>query len=117
MMKKKSANKKKIEINVDKVSEKILKEIGSCEPNKIDKLSKKANEFLVLLAFKLAEKENPINDGFTEKQLKPYFERAMVISSMEIFVRKGIIRKTGEWFNPSYVETEFGKLAREEKLI
>jgi len=52
--------------------------------------------------------------GITPKQLKPYIERAMTMIGLEIFVRKGILRKSGNWDNPSYVETEFGKLARKE---
>ena len=111
--------KKELDINLDTISDKILKEIGNCQPDEIGKLKGDASEFLVKFAFKLAYEDNPVKklkkEGFTEKQLKPYFEKAMIMVACEIFVRKGFLRKTGPWFNPSYIETELGKLIRKEK--
>jgi hypothetical protein len=110
--------KKELEINLDTISDKILKEIGNCQPNKLGKLKGDASEFLVKFSFKLAEEELGITatyKGLSEKQLKPYFEKTMIMVACEIFVRKGFLRKTGPWFNPSYIETELGKLIRKEK--
>ena len=108
--------KRNLKIDLDTISVGILNEIGNSK--NIKKLSDKANEFLVGFAFKLAYQEHPMkeikNEGFTEKELKPYFERAMTMIGCEIFVRKGILRKAGDWFNPSYVETEMGKTLRKE---
>jgi len=108
---------KKIEIDLDKVSDRILKEIGNCQSDKLGKLKGDASEFLIKFAFKLAEQDKGAlvtYKGLSEKELKPYLEKAITMVACEIFVRKGILRKTGYWFNPSYVETEFGKLARKE---
>ena len=110
--------KKELDINLDTISDKILKEIGNCQPDKLGKLKGDASEFLVKFAFKLAEEELGITatyKGLSEKQLKPYFEKTMIMVACEIFVRKGLLRKTGPWFNPSYIETELGKLIRKEK--
>ena len=107
-----------MDIDINKISSKTLKRFGNLDlsdKKEIKKLSKKDRAILAEMAFKLGFCSTG-RKTFLEKEMEELFMKAIVVMSMETFVRKGILRREGIWYNPktTYIETEFGKLARKE---
>ena len=105
-------------MDINKISDKTLKGFGNLDlsdKKDLKKLSKKDMKLLVVMAFNLGFSLKG-RQSFETEELEELLLKAIMIMSLEIFVRKGILRREGKWYDPkaTYVETEFGKLAREE---
>lgn len=106
------------ELDINKISTETLKKFGALDlsDKKVMKMvSKQDLKLWTDMAFNLGYWKSG-KESFTTKEMTELMTSAVVVMSMEIFVRKGILRREGAWYSPkaTYVETEFGKLARKE---
>lgn len=107
-----------MDIDINKISDETLKKFGNLDLSgkQLKNISKKDMKLWIDMAFKLGFWSTG-RQTFLEKEMEELLMKAIVVMSMETFVRKGIIRREGIWYSPktTYVETEFGKLARKLK--